>query len=200
MLETIAVWFAGKLVVPVLDRATTVIGRDAPKWVHRIKLFVRFKQLQSRVSSNELMILACIMGRQQDYAFIERALAGRLEGDALLHAVTSLQALGLLNQPRLSHPPDPSALFTVSADAELLVKLNRTAKTAKPRKARRSDIPEATARRNRLASNQAWLAEYGDVARRSDYLPVERTDEARQRLADASEDEAWLEHHGFGTQ
>ncbi|MFA5844785.1 MAG: hypothetical protein WC971_08150 [Coriobacteriia bacterium] len=193
--DTFIVWVAGKLLVPLLDRILTSIGHDGSRWVNSLKRFARRKQLEIRVDDDQRLIVRSIIGYQVSYQHVQEALVGRLEGDELLHSVTSLQALGLINQPRLAHPPDPRALLTVSNDAKLLLE------SRKPHRAPRAhtrDVPEAAVRRQRVADNSQWLLKQDLPRRRADYIPAEWTEEVARREDERAEDEAWLEQRGFG--
>ena len=193
--ETLLVGLLGKVALPAANTLGGVIGKRVPKWLEAFRRFVRRRQLLLRVDDNDTAILASIEGRQMDYAHVQNALAGRLEGEALLRAVTSLQASGLLNKPRLSQPPDPQALLTVSADAALVLRSSKRPRKARPR---RRDIAEAVTRRARLHDDRRWLQDYDTQARQSAYLTSDRMDEERVRRVRLNEDEEWLASHGFG--
>ena len=192
MFEALGV-LASKLIVPVVNWISGKLGRQVPKWAAHLRDFGRRMWLQARVSDDEVAILRCIVGRQQDYAHVEWALAGQLEGDALLLAVTSLQALGLLSEPRLSQPPDPGALFTITGDAELMLRSRK--KPTRP-KARRRDVPEAASRRKRVADNRDWFVQH-ESSLRAGYIPAALTDEAASRTTEIAADQEWLQAHGF---
>ena len=186
-------WLASNLVVPFVSWIWGKLGREVPGWAARMREFARRKWLESRVSDDEIVILGSIAGRQQNYAHIQREMAGRLEGDSLLVAVTSLQALGLLSEPRLSQPPDPAAMFTITHDAMLVLKPRKA--PARP-KARKRDVPEAASRRKRIAANVGWHDQH-ESSLRAGFIPDELTQEANRRSSEIAADQSWLSEHGF---
>lgn len=194
-IDAVAANLALRVLGALATAASRAIGRGVPKWVDRLRRFEKRKRLKAQVSEDEVTILRCISGRQQDYAYIQERLAGRLEGESLLSAVTHLQALRLLNEPRLAHPPHLRALFTVSGDASLLLETKRRPKLPRPRRAK---VREASSRRQRLADNSEWICFH---TRPSTAMPAQNgggvAAEARRRRAEIEEDEAWLESHGY---
>ncbi|MDI6901707.1 MAG: hypothetical protein QMC79_08460 [Anaerosomatales bacterium] len=193
-LETLLVGLLGRVVLPIANTLGGIIRKRVPKWLAALRRFVRRRQLMLTLDDDHIAILASIHGRQMDYAHVQNVLAGRLEGEDLLRAVTFLEAAGLLNRPRLSQPPDPRALLTVSADAGLVLPSGKRPRRVKPR---RRDISEAVVRRARLHDDRHWLQDYDEQARQHAYLSSERMEEQSVRRSRLQEDEAWLASHGF---
>jgi hypothetical protein len=195
MTEGLLFWAAEKILLPIANSSIGKAGRAAPRWLSRLHSFVRIKRLELEVTDGELQILSLISGRQYDYQYIEKMLAGSLEGEDLLLAVTKLQVLGLLSAPRRQQPPHPDALFNAAGDANALLQ----AKTVKPTRARpcRREIPEAMRRRKRAAANAQWLTEHEHLKRNADSLPADLVNEAEMRRRELSEDQLWLAEHGL---
>lgn len=163
-------------------------SRYAQQWISRTRDFAKRKWLESSVTDSEVEILRRVNGRQWEYAYIQDCMKGRLDGDELLRAVTRLQALRLLSEPRLAQPPNPRALFTVGEDAKLLVRPRRD-KSRKP--PRQRWVKEAILHRKRLNENCEWIARHENN--------VEGLNEAEvaRRRDEAIIDEGWLRKHGF---
>ena len=195
MTEGLLFWAAEKILLPIANSTIGKAGRAAPGWLSRLHSFVRIKRLELEVTDGELQILKLISGRQYDYQHIEKELAGKLEGEDLLLAVTKLQVLGLLIAPRRQQPPHPDALFTIEGDASALLQ-TKTVKPARVRP-RRREIPEAVKRRKRAAANAEWLTTHEDRKRNADNLPAELMNEADWRRREMNEDQLWLAEHGM---
>ncbi|MDO9556127.1 MAG: hypothetical protein Q7J82_00885 [Coriobacteriia bacterium] len=120
---------------------------------------------------------------------------GRFDSETLLPVVTSLQAKGLLNEPRLAQPPNLRAMFTVSNDASLLA-VTRPPKTGR-RKARKRDVEEAVHRRKRLATAISQQDAYRLIERTADFIPESSSHDAEERQKQIEDDRAWLAGHGF---
>jgi hypothetical protein len=121
MTEGLLFWAAEKILLPIANSTIDKAVRTAPRWLSRLHSFVRIKRLELKVTDSELQILSLISGRQYDYQYIEKMLAGSLGCEDLLLAVTKLQVLGLLSAPRRQQPPHPDALFNVAGDANALL-------------------------------------------------------------------------------
>ena len=195
MTEGLLFWAVEKILLPIANSTIGRAGHVAPGWLSRLHSFVRIKRLDLEVTDGELQILRLISGRQFSYQHIEKMLAGRLEGEDLLLAVTKLQVLGLLSAPRLQQPPHPNALFNVTVDAKALLRT----KTVKPARARprRREIPEAMRRRKRAAANAEWLTEHEQLKKNADSLATELVNEAEMRRRELSQDQLWLTEHGL---
>jgi len=195
MTEGLLFWAAEKILLPIANSTIGRAGCAAPGWLSRLHSFVRIKRLELEVTDGELQILSLISGRQYDYKHIKKVLAGKLEGDDLLFAVTNLQVLGLLSAPRSQQPPHPDALFTIAGDASALLQ-TKTVKPARVRPRRRM-IPEAMTKRKRAAENAEWLTTHDDRKRNADNLPAELVNEAVRRRREMNEDKLWLAEHGL---
>ncbi len=195
MTEGLLFWAGEKIFLPIANSTIGKACRAAPGWLSSLYSFVRIQRLRLEVTDGELKILRFISGRQYDYQHIEKELAGKLEGDDLLLAVTNLQFLGLLSAARRQQPPQPDALFTVTGDANALLQ----AMTVKPARVRprRREIPEAMRRRKRAAANAEWLTTHQCRTQNTDNLPAELVDEAARRRREVHEDQLWLVEHGL---
>ncbi len=190
----LGLWLLSKIVVPIADRIWDGAAKQAPTQVQNLKQFVRRKTLELTTSDDELLVLGLFQGRQWNYASLLEKCEGQLDSEALLPIVTSLQAKGLLNEPRLEQPPNPRAMFTATSDA-LLVLPPSSKKTR--RKARNRDVGEAVMRRARHAADLAEQQAYDQRSRRASYTPQDALDAAAARATRISEDRAWLSERGF---
>lgn len=194
MFESFAILLAEKLLVPFASWSVSKLGRAAPGWLTRLKTFLRRKQLQSQVTGDEVEILRFLSGTQWNYGRIQELMSGRLEGDELLASVTKLEALGLLEQPRLNQPPHPDALMSNGWEASLAIPAPRPAVQLRRHK---RQVPEVVDRRKRLAGNLDWLGVHQEFVSRSGFVGEDAAHEAEARRRQLAEDEAWLHSHGY---